>query len=68
MSWILDKTRNLGFVETPDEVVARISAVTAEDVRSLAAELFRPEAMSLALVLPRGAPDSPESHLAALEL
>lgn len=68
MAWILAKTRRIGRVETPDEVVARLSAVTAEDVRSLAADIFRPEAASLSLVLPRGGPSSPESHLAALEL
>lgn len=68
MAWILDKVRKLGRVETPAETIARISAVTADDVRALAADLFRPEAMSLSLVVPRGGPASAERLLAAVEL
>jgi len=37
-------------VLTPDEIVARIDAVTAEDVESLARELFDPERLSAAAV------------------
>ena len=66
MSWILSKLRWFGRVETPDEVVARIRAVTADDVQALARDLFRPENLSLALVMPRGGTDTPESLLAAL--
>ena len=68
MAWILGKVRNLGRVETPEETIARISAVTAEDVQALAADLFRPESMSLSLVVPRGGPVSAERLLAAVEL
>ncbi|MBQ7667296.1 MAG: insulinase family protein [Kiritimatiellae bacterium] len=68
MLWILDKTRKLGFVETPDDTIARISAVTPEDVRSVAADIFRPEGASLALVMPRGGPAKPEELLRASSL
>ena len=68
MAWILGKVRNLGRVETPEETIARISAVTAEDVQSLAADLFRPESMSLSLVLPREGAATAEAHLRAIEL
>jgi predicted Zn-dependent peptidase len=37
-------------VLTPDEIVARIDAVTAADVESLARELFDPERLSAAAV------------------
>ena len=68
MSWIRDKVRNLGRIETPQEVIDRISRVTPEEVRSLAAELFRPGSLSLALVMPREQRETPEAHLGAIEL
>ena len=66
MSWILSRLRWFGRVETPDEVVARIRAVTADEVQALARDLFRPENLSLALVMPRGGTDAPDTLLAAL--
>ena len=66
MSWILSKLRWFGRVETPDEVVARLRAVTADEVQALARDLFRPENLSLSLVLPREGAGTPESLLAAL--
>lgn len=66
MAWIRDKVRNLGFIETHQEVIDRISAVTADEVQALAADLFRPEAVSVALVLPREGVASPEAHAEAL--
>ena len=68
MAWVLAKMRHLGRIETPDEVIARLSRVTPDEVRELAAELFRPENLSLALVMPREGVESPERHLDALEL
>jgi len=68
LAWIRGKLRHLGRVETPDEVIERISRVTPEEVRALAAELFRPEALSLVLVMPRDTRATPDDHLAALEL
>ena len=66
MSWICSRLRWFGSFETPDEAVARIRAVTADQVRSLAQELFRPENLSLSLVMPRGGADTPETLLAAV--
>lgn len=37
---------------TPDEIFAKIEAVTAEDIRSAAAELIRPERLNLAMIGP----------------
>ena len=68
MSWIRDKVRTLGRIETPQEVIDRISRVTPDEVRDLAAELFRPGNLSLALVMPREQPETPEAHLEATEL
>ncbi len=42
--------------------------MTPDEVRALAAELFRPGNLSLALVMPRELRDTPEAHLAATEL
>lgn len=65
LAWVREKLRRLGRVETPDEVVERILRVTPDDVRALAADLFRPENLSLALVLPRDGGEAPEAHYAA---
>ena len=65
MAWILSKLRWFGYVETPDEVVERLRAVTADEVQELAVDLFRPENLSLSLVMPRGGKDTPETLLAA---
>ncbi len=66
MSWILSKLRWFGRVETPDEVVTRLRAVKADEVQALARDLFRPENLSLSLVLPREGAGTPESLLAAV--
>ena len=44
----------------PEEEVARIRSISAPELQSLAAEIFRPENCSLALSLPRGCKASPE--------
>ena len=43
-------------IKTPEEVMAKIEAVTAEDVQELAQELFQPERLSLALIGPYSNP------------
>ena len=68
MAWIRDKVRNLGRIETPQEVIDRVSRVEPDEVRALAAELFRPENLSLALVMPRELRETPEAHLDAVAL
>jgi predicted Zn-dependent peptidase len=42
--------------------------VTPDEVRALAAELFRPENLSLALVMPRERRETPEDHFDAIAL
>ncbi|MCC6312653.1 MAG: insulinase family protein [Thermomicrobiales bacterium] len=51
-AWIGSQEATYGEIKTPEEVIAKIEAVTATDVQELARELFRSEAMSLALVGP----------------
>ena len=59
MEALFDKT------EPPEERIARYARLTPDEVLAVAAEIFRPEKMALALVLPRENADSPETHLAA---
>ena len=55
-----DMLQKIGFVETPEQAVAKLNAVTKEDIRSLAADLFRPENFTLSLVLPTDCKADPE--------
>ncbi|MDR0905395.1 MAG: insulinase family protein, partial [Oscillospiraceae bacterium] len=57
MSRVGNNEMTYGRVPTPDEIIARYEAVTAEDIAALAAELFRPELMS-ASVVGKGAEDA----------
>ena len=57
---IEDMIHGIGFVETPEQAVAKLKAVTKEDIRSLAADLFRPENLTLSLVLPNDCKADPE--------
>ena len=51
-SWVGSQELTYGEIKTPEEVMEKIDEVTAEDVQALAAELFRTELLSLALVGP----------------
>ena len=51
-SWVGGQESTYGEIKTPEEVMAEIDAVTAEEVQELAAELLRPERLSLALIGP----------------
>jgi predicted Zn-dependent peptidase len=51
-NWLGSNEMLYGEVPTPEEVIARIDAVTAADVQTLARELFTPERYSLAVVGP----------------
>jgi predicted Zn-dependent peptidase len=51
-SWLGSSELLYGFVPTPEEVAAKVDAVTVADVQALAGELFTPERYSLALVGP----------------
>jgi predicted Zn-dependent peptidase len=51
-AWIGSQEATYGEIKTPEEVMAKIEAVTVEDVQELARELFRPERLNLALIGP----------------
>lgn len=63
-SWLSSNEILYGEVPTPEEVVARIDAVTIEDVQDLARDLFTPDRYSLAVVGPY---DDEEHFLKLLE-
>jgi predicted Zn-dependent peptidase len=56
----------LGRVETTAQEIAGYESVMAEEVQSLASEIFRPENCSLALILPKDCKASPEKLREAL--
>lgn len=56
-AWIGSQESTYGEIKTPEEVMAKIEAVTAEEVQELAQELFRPERLSLALIGPYSDPE-----------
>jgi predicted Zn-dependent peptidase len=51
-AWIGSQEATYGEIKTPEEVMEKIEAVTAQDVQELAQELFRPDRLSLALIGP----------------
>jgi predicted Zn-dependent peptidase len=51
-AWIGSQEATYGEIKTPEEVMAKIEAVTREDVLELARELFRSDRFSLALIGP----------------
>jgi predicted Zn-dependent peptidase len=51
-SWVGSQELTYGEIKTPEEVMEKIDEVTAEEVQALAAELFRTDLLSLALVGP----------------
>src|SRR5919112_1017210 len=51
-AWIGSQEGTYGGIKTPEEVMAKIEAVTAAEVQELANELFQPGRMSLALIGP----------------
>src|SRR3954465_4965625 len=61
-AWIGSQEATYGEIKTPEEVMAKIEAVTAEQVQELAQELFRPDQLSLALIGPYTDP-KPFRHL-----
>src|ERR671916_2512791 len=50
--WIGSQEATYGEIKTPEQVMERIEAVTAEEVQELSRELFRDERLSLAVVGP----------------
>ena len=55
-AWIGSQESTYGEIKTPEEVMEKIDAVTAEEVQELAQELFRPDRLSLALLGPYSDP------------
>ena len=60
--WIGSQEAVFGEILTPEEVMARIDAVTSEQIQELATELFRPDVLNLAIVGPYEA----DSHFRSL--
>jgi len=52
MLWIGDNLISYGRFIPPDEIIARITAVRAEEIQSLASDILRGEAVSLAVISP----------------
>ncbi len=55
-AWIGSQEATYGEIKTPEEVMEKIEAVTADDVQELAQELFRPDRLNLALIGPYSDP------------
>jgi predicted Zn-dependent peptidase len=65
-AWIGSQESTYGEIKTPEEVMEKIDAVTAEEVQELAQELFRPDRLSLALLGPYTDPQPFASLLESL--
>lgn len=52
MMWIGEHLLAYGSVQTPDEVERKIEAVTIEDIQNVAADLFREQRLSAAVITP----------------
>jgi len=57
-SWIGSQEATYGKIETPEEVMEHIDAVTVEDVQQLASELVRDDRFNLALIGPYASSDA----------
>jgi predicted Zn-dependent peptidase len=55
-SWVGSQELTYGEIRTPEEVMARIEEVTAQQVQELSQELFQPDLLSLALIGPYSDP------------
>jgi predicted Zn-dependent peptidase len=51
-SWVGSQESTYGFIETPEEIMEHIDAVTVEDVQSLANELLQANRFNLVLIGP----------------
>lgn len=51
-SWVGSQESTYGFIETPEELMEHIDAVTAEDVQSLANDLLQENLLNLVLIGP----------------
>jgi predicted Zn-dependent peptidase len=56
MTWVGEGLLQYGRVISPDAVIAKLRAVTADDVQRLAQEIFDPRRLTLSLVVPQDHP------------
>lgn len=68
MSYIGESVLNYGRVVSPEETIARVEAVTADDVQRVAADVFDPSRLTLSLVVPTAQPQSGADWLSALSV
>ncbi len=66
MMFIGESFLNYGRLVRPEETLAGIQAVTADDVRRVAADVFDPSRMTLSLVVPNAQPESESDWLGSL--
>ncbi len=66
MMFLGESYLNYGRVIRPEETIAGICAVTAEDVQRVADDLFDPARLTVSLVVPTAQPQDEEAWLAAL--
>lgn len=66
MMYLGESLLNYGRVVRPEETIAGIQAVTAEDVQRVAADVFDPCRMTLSLVVPDAQPQDETEWLGAL--
>ncbi len=67
MQWIGDTLINYGRFVKPDEVLKHLMAVTPEEMRQVAAELFVPRRLTLSLVVPEKDSADEKAWLGTLE-
>ena len=61
MSWLGESLLNHGRVVMPEEVIEALLAVTADDIRSVAQDIFDPSRMTLSAVIPEDHPATDEN-------
>lgn len=66
MLYLGESYLNYGHLLDQEELMESVRAVTAEEIRALAAELFDPEKATLSLVVPKEQPESDDAWLDAL--
>jgi predicted Zn-dependent peptidase len=63
MQWIGETLTHYGHFVSPDEALANLMAVTADDLQDVASELFAPKNMTLSLVVPSKDPATESAWL-----
>jgi predicted Zn-dependent peptidase len=68
MMFVGESLLNYGRLVRPEETIAGIQAVTADDVQRVAADVFNPAAQTLSLVVPTAQPQDESAWRGALDL